>query len=293
MSGLAGRVVAVTGSGRGIGREHALLLAELGAHVVVNDLGAAADDVVAEIEATGGIAVADHNDITDWADAAGVVATAVDTFGRLDALVNNAGIVRDRLLVNLEEDEWDAVVRVHLRGHAATLRAAAQHWRERSKAGEDVRAAVVNTTSTSGLLGNVGQGSYGAAKAGIAALSGIAAMELGRYGVRVNCIAPAARTRLTEDVPGMEDMVRRPDADAFDAWDPANVSPMVAYLVSDGCDLTGMTFFVLGGRVQLFRPWWPGPMLLGERRWTVDELAARIPEFVAAHHEPVPELEDL
>lgn len=290
----APRVVAVTGAGRGLGREHALHLADLGTAVVVNDLGPAADEVVAEIVARGGRAVADHSDVSDWAAAKGVIDTALSAFGALHGLVNNAGILRDALLANLDGEDWADVVRVHLTGHAAPLHWAADHWRNRAKAGEGEPAAVVNTTSTSGLLGQVGQVGYGAAKAGIATLSMIAAAELGRYGVRVNCIAPAGRTRLTEDVPGMEDMVRRPDdPEAFDRWDPANVAPVVAYLVGPDCPLTGQTFFVHGGRIQIFRPWWPGPSLVRDQRWTIDELAAELPGFVDAHEEPVPALEGL
>ncbi|MDT7668464.1 MAG: hypothetical protein QOC74_1247, partial [Pseudonocardiales bacterium] len=209
MSGLcAGRVVIVTGAGRGLGRAHALAFAAEGARVVVNDVGAALDgsggsagpaaEVVAEIRAAGGEAVADGEDVADWAGAARLVAHAVGEFGRLDVLVNNAGILRDRMVVSLDEGEWDAVLRVHLKGHAATLHHAAAHWRARGKAGEPVDARVVNTSSGAGLLGSVGQGSYSTAKAGILGLTMVAAAELARYGVTVNAIAPAARTRMTE-----------------------------------------------------------------------------------------------
>ena len=221
MGALDGRVAIITGAGRGIGREHALLFAAEGAKVVVNDLGGAVDgsgddrtpaeQVVAEITAAGGRAVANDDDITDWEGGQRLVETAVETFGDLHVLVNNAGILRDRVLVNMTEDEWDSVIHVHLKGHFVPTRHAAAYWRERAKAGQEVQASVINTSSTSGLLGNPGQTNYGAAKAGIAAFTVIAAQELGRYGVRVNAIAPAARTRMTEATPGLSDIVQGPD----------------------------------------------------------------------------------
>ncbi|MEA2703947.1 MAG: hypothetical protein QOD63_1892 [Actinomycetota bacterium] len=290
--GLAGRVAIVTGAGRGLGREHALHLAAEGAKVVVNDLGSgidgsgtdpsAAERVVEEITSAGGEAVANADDVADWDGARRLVGVALEAFGELHVLVNNAGILRDRFLVNVEPDEWDDVVRVHLRGHVAPTRWAAAHWRDRFKAGHPVAAAVVNTSSTSGLLGNPGQSAYGAAKAGIAALTVIAAAELGRYGVRVNAIAPMARTRLTESTPGLKDLVVAPagteagEADAFDAWHPANVSPVVAWLASEGCPLTGEVLYVHGTTVQRFQPWAldERAKLEGSARWTVDELQA-------------------
>ncbi len=285
MAGLAGRVAIVTGAGRGLGREHALHLAAQGANVVVNDLGSAIDGsgadasaaelVVGEIRAAGGEAVANADDVADWDGARQLVTTALEAFGELHVLVNNAGILRDRFLANVEPGEWDDVIRAHLRGHAAPTRWAAAHWRDRSKAGRPVAASVVNTSSTSGLLGNPGQSAYGAAKAGIAALTVIAAAELGRYGVRVNAIAPMARTRLTESTPGLKDLVAEPaDADAFDAWHPANVSPVVAWLASEGCPLTGEVLYVHGTTVQRFQPWTLDEQvkLEGEARWTVEGL---------------------
>src|SRR5437016_11083406 len=222
MPKLDGKVAVVTGAGRGIGREHAIALAEAGAKIVVNDLGASlagegadtgpADDVVREIEALGGEAVANGENVADFAGAKRLIDRAIERLGRLDILVNNAGILRDRMLVNMEEHEWDAVVEVHLKGHFAPTRHAAAHWRERSKAGDEVRARVINTSSPSGVFGNVGQANYGAAKAGIAGFTLIAAQELGRYGVTVNCIAPNARTRMTEAAFGE----LPPEAEGFD-----------------------------------------------------------------------------
>ncbi len=290
MGALDGRVAIITGAGRGIGREHALLFAAEGAKVVVNDLGAgldgsggaasAAEEVVAEIRAMGAEAIANHDDVATWAGGEALVGAAVEAFGDLHVLVNNAGILRDRVLVNLSEDDWDAVVRVHLKGHFVPLRFAATYWRERAKAGHPVEAAVVNTSSTSGLLGNVGQSNYGAAKAGIAALTVIAAEELGRYGVRVNAIAPAARTRMTESTPGLSDYVVKPeDPSTFDVWDPANVSPLVAALSTRECPITGHVYFVQGGTVRLFQNWTMTETLEKGDRWRVAELAARLGEL--------------
>jgi NAD(P)-dependent dehydrogenase (short-subunit alcohol dehydrogenase family) len=285
---LDGRVAIVTGAGGGLGRQHALLFASEGAKVVVNDRGSAVDgtgrdegaakSVVAEIEALGGVAVANGADVSDWAEAEELVADAIDTFGRLDVLVNNAGILRDRLLVNMTEAEWDDVVRVHLKGHFAPMHFAAAHWRDEARADRPVRASVINTSSTSGLIGNVGQANYGAAKAGIAAFTVIAAQELGRYGVRVNAIAPGARTRMTEQVPGLSDIVAQPDGTAFDLWDPANVSPLVAYLATEACPATGRVFFVMGGKISLFSPWDFAETIEQSRRWTVEELGGAMIE---------------
>src|SRR5947209_2208311 len=247
MGALDGRVAVITGAGRGIGREHALLFATEGARVVVNDLGgdwhglgedaAPALQVVHEIEAAGGEAISSGEDVADFDGARRLIEAAIERFGRLDVLVNNAGILRDRFLINMSEDEWDGVIRVHLRGHFCPLRHAAAHWRERSKAGEQFDAAVISTASPVGLtLPNLGQLNYAAAKAGIAAMTQVAAAELGRYGVRVNCIAPGARTRMTTQTPGLEEMMAEPeDPEAFDAYDPANVSPLVTYLGRAGC----------------------------------------------------------
>jgi NAD(P)-dependent dehydrogenase (short-subunit alcohol dehydrogenase family) len=276
---LDGRITIITGAGRGLGRAHARLFAAEGARVVVNDLGDesdrhAAEAVVEEITAAGGEAVANHDDVTDWEGGRRLVEAAVDSFGGLDVLVNNAGILRDRALVNMTEQEWDEVTTVHLKGHFVPTRWAAVHWREQSKRGTPRDAAVIHTSSTSGLLGNPGQTNYGAAKAGIAAFSGICARELGRYGVRSNCIVPAARTRLTEATPGLSDMVAAPgDGVGFDVWDPANVSPVVAYLAATTCRATGRTVFVQGGTVRVLEGWRFGDTLEREERWTIDGLA--------------------
>jgi NAD(P)-dependent dehydrogenase (short-subunit alcohol dehydrogenase family) len=288
MGALDGRVAIITGAGRGIGREHALLFASEGAKVVVNDLGGGldgstgeatpAEEVVAEIRAMGGQALANHDNVATWDGGERLVQSALDTFGDLHVLVNNAGILRDRVLVNLSEEDWDAVINVHLKGHFVPLHHAANYWREQAKAGTVVRASVINTSSTSGLLGNVGQSNYGAAKAGIAALTVIAAEELGRYGVRVNAIAPAARTRMTESTPGLSDYVVKPsDAAVFDVWDPANISPLVATLAMEDCAATGQVFFVQGGTVRKFQNWTMTTTLEKDDRWSVSELAAQLP----------------
>jgi NAD(P)-dependent dehydrogenase (short-subunit alcohol dehydrogenase family) len=283
MGALDGRVAVITGSGRGIGREHALLFAAEGAKVVVNDLGGsvdgsgddrtAAQQVVDEITAAGGEAIANGDDVTNWDGGKRLVDAAIEAYGDLHVLVNNAGILRDRVLVNMSEDEWDSVIHVHLKGHFVPTRHAAAYWREQTKAGKEVKAAVINTSSTSGLLGNPGQSNYGAAKAGIGAFTTIAAEELSRYGIRVNAIAPAARTRMTEQTPGLSDIVQAPrDAAVFDSWDPANVSPLVAYLATEGCPATGKVYFVQGGEIRLFKPWTMTDTIEKDDRWTVAEL---------------------
>ena len=206
-----------------------------------------------------------------------MVNSAIEAFGKLDILVNNAGILRDRVLVNMTEEEWDAVVAVHLKGHFVPTRWAAAYWREQVKAGNTITANVVNTSSTSGLLSNPGQTNYGAAKSGIATFTQIAAKELSRYGVKVNCIAPAARTRLTEATPGLGDIIKAPDdAGAFDIWDPANISPLVAYLATADCPFTGETFFVQGGQVRKFQSWKMGEGVERDDRWTVAGLQSEL-----------------
>ena len=287
MGALEGRVAIITGAGRGIGREHALLFASEGAKVVVNDLGGnldgstsgstPAEEVVEEILAMGGEAIANHDNVAEWDGGARLVASAVEAFGDLHVLVNNAGILRDRVLVNLSEDDWDSVINVHLKGHFVPTRHAAAYWREQAKAGKTVKASIINTSSTSGLLGNVGQSNYGAAKAGIAAFTVIIAEELARYGVRANAIAPAARTRMTESTPGLSDYVVKPaDAAVFDVWDPANISPLVAALATEECASTGKVYFVQGGTVRLFQNWTMTDTLEKNDRWGVAELAERL-----------------
>jgi NAD(P)-dependent dehydrogenase (short-subunit alcohol dehydrogenase family) len=285
MGALDGRVAIITGAGRGIGREHALLFAAEGAKVVVNDRGGAndgagidespANEVVAEINERGGDAVANGDDVADWDGAQRMVNQAIDAFGDLHVLVNNAGILRDRVLVNMTEAEWDDVVRVHLRGHFAPTRWAAAYWREEAKAGRAKPRNLVHTSSTSGLFSNPGQSNYGAAKSAIATFSQIVAKELARYEVRSNCIAPAARTRLTLATPGLEDIMTVPEG-SFDLWDPANVSPLVAYLSTADCPFTGETFFVQGGVVKRVRSWTMDETVERTEKWTVDELGAAL-----------------
>lgn len=277
-----GRVVIVTGAGRGLGRAHALALAAAGARVIVNDIGVENDgsggssgpahDVVAEIRAAGGEAVANGSDVADWAQAGALVKTAIDAFGRLDAVVNNAGFVRDRMFVSTSEEEWDAVIRVHLKGHFCVTRNACDHWRAESKAGRPVDARIINTSSGAGLQGSVGQGAYSAAKAGIAALTLVQAAELGRYGITSNAIAPSARTRMTESV--FADMMKKPE-DGFDVMDPANVSPLVVWLASaESRDVTGCTFEVAGGKISLADGWRAGPEVDKGARFDPDEIGA-------------------
>jgi len=293
MGALDGRIAVITGAGRGIGREHALLFAREGAKVVVNDLGGSADgvgadagpaqQVVDEIRAQGGEAVANTDDCADWEGGQRLIRTAIDTFGGLDVLVNNAGILRDRMLTNMSEEEWDSVIHVHLKGHFVPLRHAATYWRERSKAGEPVNASVINTSSTSGLFGTAGQTNYGAAKTGIATLTIISQMELERYGVRVNAIAPAAATRLTATIPGAAERNEEREQLAFNPFEPGNVSPFVAYLATADCPIKGRVFFVVGGTVALFQPFSIVDRIDTDHRWTVDELREQ-----AAHFAEVP-----
>ncbi|WP_433439458.1 SDR family oxidoreductase [Nonomuraea sp. CA-141351] len=292
----AGRVVIVTGAGRGIGREHALEFARQGARVVVNDLGTGpggegssggpALEVVAEIHALGGQAVANSDDVSAWDGAARLVKTAVSAYGRLDVLVNNAGFVRDRMLVSMTEQDWDDVVRVHLKGHFLPLRHAAAHWRERSKAGERVEGRVINTSSGAGLLGSVGQANYSAAKAGIAALTQVAAAELARYGVTVNAIAPAARTRMTEEV--FAATMARPES-GFDPMDPANIAPLVVWLGSEGsAHVTGRVFEVEGATIALATGWRHGPRAGQDGRWDPAHVGDAVATLLASAPSPEP-----
>jgi NAD(P)-dependent dehydrogenase (short-subunit alcohol dehydrogenase family) len=292
-----GRVVIVTGAGRGIGRGHALEFARQGAKVVVNDLGAEIDgrggsdgpagEVVEAIRAMGGEAVANGADVADWVQAEQLVGTAIEAFGRLDVVVNNAGFLRDRMLANTSEDEWDAVIRVHLKGHFAPTRHAVAHWRERAKAGEAVDGRVINTSSGAGLLGSVGQGNYSAAKAGIAGLTMVEAAEFARYGVTANAIAPAARTRMTEEV--FAQTMAPPAEGDFDAMAPDNVAPLVVWLGSvDSADVTGRVFEVEGGKISVADGWQHGPELDKHARWDPDEIGSVVRDLVRAAPAPAP-----
>jgi NAD(P)-dependent dehydrogenase (short-subunit alcohol dehydrogenase family) len=290
MAGICeGRVAIVTGAGRGIGREHALELARQGAKVVVNDLGGRADgtgadtgpahEVVDEIVAMGGEAIANGDDVSDFSAAQSLVQSAIDRFGTLDVVVNNAGILRDRMLFNMDEAEWDAVIRVHLKGTFGPSRFAAEYWRGRQKAGEPVDARIINTSSTSGLFANPGQSNYGAAKSGIATFSIIAAKELGRYGVTVNAIAPGARTRMTQDLGGA--MSAAPKEGEWDSRGPENIAPLVTWLASsESAGVTGQVFLVGGGRIAVAQPWQRGPGVDHGARWDPAELGQVVPDLV-------------
>ena len=289
MGVLEGRVAVITGAGRGIGREHAWLFASEGAKVVVNDLGGdnagngadsgPARDVVDEITAAGGTAVASAENVATWSGAESVVLQAIAEFGRLDVLVNNAGILRDSFIAGMEESHWDAVIAVHLKGHFAMLRHAAAYWKAQSKAGDQPNAAVINTASGSGVtLPNAGQANYGSAKAGIAAMTLIAAEELERYGVRVNAIAPIARTRLTLATPGMGSLMAEPEEGELDLFSPANISPLVAYLATEKCPITGKVYAVQGGAISALSGWHDVDTIETDGVWAIDDIAARLPQ---------------
>jgi len=291
-----GRVVIVTGAGRGLGRAHALEFARQGARVVVNDLGVALDGssaenpaagVVEEIRAAGGEALADGADVADWTQVQQLLHRTLDTFGALDVVVNNAGFVRDRMFVSCGEEEWDAVLRVHLKGHFCLSRLAAEHWRVRAKAGQPVAARIINTSSGAGLRGSMGQSAYSAAKAGIAALTLVQAAELGRYGITANAIAPAARTRMTEAF--FAETMAKPRS-GFDAMAPENVSPLVVWLGSvESQEVTGRCFELSGGEICLNDGWRMGPKRSRDSRWEADEVGAAVHELLreSAPAEPV------
>lgn len=284
MGALDGRICIITGAGRGIGRQHALLFAAEGAQVVVSDNGAAPDGtghdpsvaqgVVDEIVASGGAAVASSDDVSTMAGAQNVLDLALEAFGDLHVVVNNAGVLRDKMFATMSEEDWDAVISGHLKTTFCMSRVACGRWRDENKAGNAVNAAIINTTSTSGLIGSVGQTNYGAAKAAIASLTMILAMEASRYGVRVNAVCPAARTRMTEDSPGTKDLVKKPeDPSAFDVYAPHHVSPVVAYLATADCPLTGRVFMAKGGDIRPFVPWQRMPWISEQRDFTVADVA--------------------
>ena len=294
MIGIAeGRVVVITGAARGLGRAHALEFAAEGARVLVNDLGvdrdgsggasAPAQEVVAEIRAMGGEAEANAADAADWHQAKAMIAQAVEAWGRLDTVVCNAGFLRDRMLANMNEPEWDAIMRVHLKGHFAPARHAVAHWRDRSKAGEDVRGRLINTSSGAGLLGSIGQGNYAAAKAGVAALTIQQAAEWGRYGVMVNAIAPDARTRMTAGI-----MYEEEAPDGWDEKDPANASPLVVWLGSDACDVSGRVFEIAGGALNVCDGWQHGHVVDVGRKFAASEIGDAVHASIAASPDPAP-----
>ena len=284
MSSSDGRVVVITGAGGGIGRAEALLFAQEGARVVVNDVSAdGANAVVEEVRAAGGEAVASTDDISDWDGAGRLVSLAVDTYGGLDTLVNNAGILRDRMFVNMTVEDWDAVMKVHLRGTFCPSKHAVAYWRERSKAGDPAVARIVNTSSPSGIYGNIGQANYGAAKAGIAALTQIMGEELWRYGVLANAIAPSALTGMTEGLTGYKD--RLDELEARTGWKnpggPEHIVALVVWLGSPLCTANGQVFNLRAGHVSVAEGWRPGPAVEKEGTWAVAELDALLPDLIS------------
>jgi NAD(P)-dependent dehydrogenase (short-subunit alcohol dehydrogenase family) len=295
---LDGKVAVVTGAGRGIGREEALVLASEGARVVVNDLGAGlhgeggadkhpAEEVVELIEKNGGEATVNGDDISSWAGGKAVVEQAIDTYGSLDILVNNAGILRDKMMFNMDESDWDEVIRVHLKGHFAATHHASVYWRNRSKAGEEVTGRIVNTSSEAGLFGNAGQANYAAAKAGIASLTWVEARELGRYGVTSNAIAPRARTRMTETIFGGDGMQA---SDGFDAWDPKNIANVVAFLAAPAsADINGQIFVVFGGNIYAMSAFKAVGQVTRDAAWTPEELVANKGELFKGISSGVPD----
>lgn len=293
-----GRVVVITGAGRGIGKGHALEFARQGAKVVVNDIGAELDgsggstgpagEVVTEIRDMGGEAIANGDDISTWEGGANLVKAAIDAFGDINVVVNNAGVVRDRMFANASEDEWDLTMQVHLKGHFVASRHAAGYWRDRAKAGDRVEGRIINTTSGAGLLGSVGQAAYSAAKGGIISLTLVQAAELARYGVTANAIAPAARTRMTEQVFATT-MAAPDDPDAFDEMAPDNVAPLVAWLGStDSAGVTGRVFEVEAGKVSVADGWHRGRVIDKGARWEPIEVGNAVLELLAEAPAPDP-----
>jgi NAD(P)-dependent dehydrogenase (short-subunit alcohol dehydrogenase family) len=282
MGVLDGRIAIITGAGRGIGRQHALLFAKEGAHVVVCDNGSGPDGtgsdptlaqgVADEITKADGVAVASSADVSTMAGAQSVWGLAHEAFGDCNVVVNNAGILRDKMFATMSEDDWDAVINGHLRTTFCMSRVACGAWRDENKAGKAVNASIINTSSTSGLIGTPGQTNYGAAKSAIATLTIILAMEANRYGTRVNAIVPAARTRMTEDSPGTKDLVKKPDDGSFDVFGPEHVSPVVAYLAMADCPLTGRVFMAKGGDIRPFVPWQRAPWIAEAKHITVQEV---------------------
>ena len=296
---LDGKVAVVTGAGRGIGREEALVLAGEGARVIVNDVGAGlhgeaskdahpAEEVVALIRERGGEAAVNGDDISSWAGGKNVVDQAIDTFGSLDILVNNAGILRDKMSFNMDESDWDDVIRVHLKGHFAATHHAAVYWRNRSKSGEDVTGRIINTSSEAGLFGNAGQANYAAAKAGIAALTWVEARELGRYGVTSNAIAPRARTRMTETIFGGDGMSA--GESGFDAWDPKNIANVAAFLAAPAsADITGQILVVFGGNIYAVSAFKAVGQVTRDAEWSPEELVAAKGELFKGISSGVPD----
>lgn len=288
------RTVIITGAARGLGRAYAVAFAAEGANVVVNDIGAslggegrdtsAADAVVAEIKAAGGQAIANYEDITDWDAAKRIVDAAVEAFGDLHVVVNNAGIVRDRMFVSATLDEWDATMHVHLRGHFCVSRHAVDYWRSQQKAGKTVDARIINTTSGAGLQGSVAQAAYSTAKGGIAALTLVQAAELGRYGITANALAPAARTRMTEQAFSDKMAI---EAQAFDAMDPANVAPTVVWLgSSQSAHVTSCVFELEGGKIMIEDGWREGPVVDKGQRWDPADVGAAVDALIASRATP-------
>ena len=290
---LEGKVALVTGAGRGIGRGHALLLAEEGAKVVVNDFGGKwdgtgeektpADEVVNEIKAAGGEAIANYGNVASFTDSKAMVDQAIDTFGQLNILVNNAGILRDKMIFNMTEDEFDSVISVHLKGTFNCSKHACAYWREQHKAGNKLNGRIINTTSDAGMMGNAGQANYGSAKSGIATLTIIMSREMSKYGVTVNAVCPAARTRLTVDATPKfaAALGKKPPESKFDEMAPENIAPMVAYLASDAAKrINGQVFGVYGARIDVKQTWSSKASMSKSERWTPSELVERVPELL-------------